>query len=323
MMKIETFFEDPYDDVRITDDRMEDYTIDNIAKMESNNEDHSLDTPITETKKALDIFQKKKASKSETFSEQTSSTLTVDILEDQFVDLVKRTVGTVISKYPKGSPVYKEFFTKPLKYYTKPKRALVPQHIDHFLARLKAHSEFGTEPIEAFNTIKENFEPARDIQQHKIGDVKSLITATSVERKALNLQVFDNQLVIARKYKDKPEYARVFFDTSKLFPHTKSHDLVIGDDDFSVKLAAHETKNSGLTNIIGKKARFVSLNGGRVKIYTVASLDNLTQSPQSITMEADGDLTISMTELGNPANPFLIISNQSDEETEIIIEWVD
>ena len=121
----------------------------------------------------------------------------------------------------------------------------------------------------------------------------------------------------------KPEKSRLFFDSSKLYPHTKTHNVVAGDDDFSVKLAANETKNTGLTNIIGKKARFVSMKGGRVKIYTVASLDNLTQSPQSVTLEADGDFVYSMTELGSPTNAYLILCNMTNEEAEIIIEWVD
>ena len=322
MRKHESYFEIPYEDERITDDRITDFVTDHIAKLEANNADHVFDTVIAETMAVFTQFNSKKVSKSETRAEQAASTITVDEYQKQYVELVRRTVGRVSSTYLKGTAVYKEFFPKPLTYYTNPRRPLIGEQIDHFITRLVAHPELGHDLHDAFTALKVSFGEARHAQESHKGSVKALIVGASEERKALNLQLFDNLLTIAKRYKGKPEYLKVFFDPSKLLHRAMAHQ----DDEtneFTVVLAPGETKNTGLTGIVGKKARFVNLSEVAVKVYTVASLDNLEPDARAITLDADGDMEYDIASLGAPANPYLILRNLGSEEAEVVIDWVE
>ena len=323
MRTLETYFKICFGDYRITNDRIEDFTIDSIAKFEINNGDHYWDAAITDTKAVLLAFQDKKTDKTETLHDQVASTITVDEYEDKYVALVRNAVGSITSMYPKNGPVYKEFFLKPMAYYTRPKRSLITVHIDHFIERFDAHSELPGSLKQKFTDLKTEFDPARSTQVHNIASVGTLIVETSVERQDLNVQLFKNVLSVALRYPGHPEYASVYFDQSKLFHHPIITDDDIEEEDYVVSLMPNETKNSGLVNIIGKKARFVSLSGGQVQIYTVATLDHLDPGTESVTLEEDGDITMRIEQLGDDTNPYLILRNLGAEPAQVIIEWVE
>jgi hypothetical protein len=323
MKSIESMFRICFDDIAIIDDRAEDYSFDSIAKFESNNADHFWDDLITDSKNVHFKFVEKKTGKTESRHDQVASTMTVDEYENEFVALVRKSVGSVITLYDKKSPVYKEFFLKPLKYYTEPRRSLISTHIDHFITRFTAHNELPGDLKIKFTALKAAFDPARSTQVHKIATVSTLVVDTSAERQALNVRLFRNVIAVVDRYPGKPEYAAVYFDQSKLFHHAKVKDDEVVEEDFSVSMKEMETKNTGLVNIIGKTARFVSLRGGKVQIYTVASLDNLEPGSESVTLDEDGDITAKMEQLGDDTNPYLIVRNLENIEAEVIIEWVD
>ncbi|MEI8202858.1 MAG: hypothetical protein WCH34_07600 [Bacteroidota bacterium] len=323
MQSIEMYFKIPYEDKEITDDRMINHVINHIANMEANNVNHLFDSRIAATKAALLLLQTKKTSKDETKTEQYSSTITVEEYKDAFVIYVRRTAGNVSATYIKGTPEYKLFFPKPLKYYTRPLRGMIGNHIDHFILRYTEHPELGTTLLDAFTDLKDAFDPASTTQQNKIAAVKSLIAVTSVERKALNHQMYSNILYFADLHMGEPQYAKVFFNQSLLFPHHPSKAEPVVEEEFSLILQGNETKNTGLVNIVGKKARFVVIKGTNVKAYTVASLDDMEPGTEFVDLAAEADVTCDMTQLGDDNNPYLILRNLGDDEAEVVIDWVD
>ena len=319
MLNPKTLFELFYAETRIIDKRILNYADEQVFAMEANNTNHLFDGMITPTKGASHNLRVKFNLEKETKADQFGSTITVDEYEATYVANVRRAVKNVSFLYPKGSATYKVFFPEDLVYYTKPLRDSIGDQIDHFIGKYTLHPELGAEMLDAFTDLKAAFDPARATQRGLIADVGTLITVTSTERNALNLQLQSNLLKIADIYKGQPEMADRFFKQHLLYPYHVDHT----HDEFVFTLLADETKNTGLTNIVGKRARFVLKKGSSVRIYTVASLDNLEPGDEYADLVADDDVVYKMEQIGVDTNPYLIIRNLATDEAELIIKWED
>ncbi len=316
-MLFEKYFKNLFYDSKIIDNRMKDGTEDFLVKIVTNNTDHQFDAMIADTTPIFTQFKTGLNNKSFTYSSQLSSTMTVDEIKAEYIELVRRTVGNITTFHKKKSPVYKDFFATEMKTYTQPHMDDIVDKINYFIDKYTAHPDLGTTVKLAFVDLLGVFEPARMTQQQKISTVKNLALAISDERKALNEIMFDNLLQIARMYKGKPEYSKAFFDHSKFYAdsHTE-HDAV------TVIIAPEEKKNSGEVNIVGKKARFKVIRGDNIKVYTVASLTNLVPGAQFVILNSDSDETIEMMAIGDENNPYLILFNQGSIEAEVTIDWL-
>ncbi len=317
MISPKTLFEIIYDEKAIIDSRILNYTDEEVFAMEANNTNHQFDGIIAPTKTASLKLRVKVKAKKDTKADQFGSTITVDEYEATYVANVHRVVSNVSFLYPKRSATYKVFFPEDLVYYTRPLRDLIGDQIDHFIAKYTLHPELGTEMLDAFTDLKAAFDPARTTQRGLIADVGALITATSIERSTLNLQLQSNLFIIADIYKGQPEMANRFFKQHLLYPYHVDHT----HDEFIIPLLADETKNTGLTNIVGKKARFVLKKGSAVRIYTVASLDDMEPGDEFADLVAEDDMIYKMEQIGVDTNPYLIVRNMNADEAELIIKW--
>ncbi|MEI8203546.1 MAG: hypothetical protein WCH34_11070 [Bacteroidota bacterium] len=316
-MLFEKYFRNTFEDEDIIDERMKDGTADFLVKIGVANTNHQFDAMIAATTPIYTEFCNRFNSKSFTYSSRVSSTLTVDEIEEKYVDLVKRTVGNITSSYKKTSPVYKDFFSLKMTHYTQPHRDSIVDLINYFIDKYTDHPELGTTIKLLFVDLLASFEPARLSQQQKISTVKNLALSVSDQRIALNNQMFDNLLTIAKMYKGRPEYAKAFFDRSKFYRDKTTQAEVI-----SVIVAPHEKINSGQVNIVGKKARFGLVKGDDVKVYTVASLTDLTPGTEFVILTTGATVTTEMTAIGADTNPYLIFFNQGNVEAEVTIEWI-
>ena len=309
MEQLETFFKICFGDIRIIDNRIDDFTTDHLAKLEANNETHEYDTMITDTTAALTEFRLKKTDKSETLADRKAATITVDQYEENFIELVRRASGTVLAQFPKSSPVYAEFFPIPLGDYTNPLRPMIGGYIDHFITRFTAHAaEFGIAMRDAFISLKASYDPARSAQEAEAAEVKSLIAETSVERDALDAQLFSNLLKLADKYKGQPEYAKVFFDTSTLFFH--AHDMFIPGVVHPISFKALQTKNSNIEGLVGSTLRLINSGLTRLQFFTESSPQNPVPGEISLTVEPGGDVTTTMADIsGSETHKYLFIKN--------------
>ena len=317
MINPKTLFELFYADYKIIDRRILNYTSEQIFGMEANNTNHQFDVMLPLTKTAHLNLHVKFNLKKETRADQFGSTITVDEYEATYIANVRRAVKNVSFLYAKGTPTYKVFFPEDLVYYTNPLRDSIGDQIDHFIGKYNLHPELGAEMLDAFTDLKAAFDPARATQRSLIADVGTLITVTSTERNALNLQLQSNLLKIADMYKGQPEMANRFFKQHLLYPYHVDHT----HDEFVFTLLADETKNTGLTNIVGKKARFVLKKGSAVRIYTVASLDDMEPGDEFADLVTDDDVIYKMEQIGVDTNPYLIVRNMNADEAELIIKW--
>jgi hypothetical protein len=309
MEKLENLFKIGFDDMKITDTRIDEFTTDHIAKLEANNVAHEFDDLITNTKAAQLNFRTKTTDKSETLADRKAATITIIQYEENFIDLVKRAEGTVLAKYTKKSSVYAEFFPKPLSEYTHPPRPLIGSFIDHFITRFGAHAaDFGADLKNAFTALKASFDPARSAQETDVAEVKSLIAESSAERKALNKQLTINLLTLAIKYLGQPEYAKVYFDTSKLYYH--AHEVPTPGVVHEYKFKALQIKNSKIEGLVGAYLRIINTGTTRLQLFTASNNWHPKPGAKSLIVNPGGDVTIAMKDIsGSDTHKYLFIFN--------------
>jgi len=306
---------------RISDDNLESYTLDFIARLQANNSSHDWDTMITATQAALTQFQNSKGSKKDTKMLRTSKTNIVVSIEKQYVDLVRQAQATVLTKYKKSDAIYDEFFTKNITYYTRPKRSLINENISHFITCFTAHtSDFGSTMTTAFTNLLVLFNPARTQQENQIGLVKSKIVETFDERTALCIQLQSNIYTLSLKYMGKLKFIDVYMDRSKLYSH--EHIVVEPGKVHIIKIKALKTKNSGIKGLEGMTLRVISIKG-RVVLWSATSVNKPTMPPQAVSLFQGGDSTVKMPAIGKSPNAkYLMIKNLDSFEAEVTVEIV-
>jgi len=321
MIKLEKIFDILFDDVKITDSRILPFFGSNIIAIQLHNQGHVFDQILADSQAKKTALENKIGSKSETLTDQFSSTITVVEYESQFVDLVHTAQATVLTKCTKKSDIYKEFF--PLKWdnYIQPHRDEIGNYIDHFKARFTAHtSDYGTAMITAFTNLQNSFVPARSTQVQNKQEVKTLIEETSVERENVNLQLYINLHTLALAYPGKPEMVKVFFDVSQLFPHPYGGESPIGVV-HKIKVKPGKTINTHLRGIEDKSVKIINLKKSKLAVFTVSSLKKPVVPPEAMIVAEGETKTANIDTLSsNPKHKYLLICNLDTEIGETDVE---
>jgi hypothetical protein len=311
---------------RITKTRLRACGQNHIEVLNGKNDAGQFDTMISQTTDTYIKFFGKLTGEASDLAIQKAKTQIVDSIMLQFEKKVRRDYPLITSKYFNDTPEYTEFFPGGLTEFNRITKEKFEIICNRFLGTLNTYQGGVLTPqmVTDYTAIRDNYVSAHAVQTDKKSDVKTFRLEGKVARLAFENQLYKNLHNLAAMYCETPELVYEFFDTTLLFPHTHHEDDDTIDEEFSVELQTHETKNSGLTNIVGKKARFINLTDAKVLIWTVASLDNLEPSATALTLDADGEVEVLLSELGGPDFPFLILRNLSDElEAEVVIEWVE
>ena len=311
-----------FDDVKITDDRMDIFSEDFLNRLITFDTAHSYTHMIDSTKSVLLNFEGKKTGKSETTSDRIASTITVGDYKSQFINLARKADANVRTLYDRNSSVYKEIFTKALTYYDKPALSKIPNFIDHFIARFTAHSELSADLLASFNDLKTSYGGARSTQVTNKDTVKDLQVATSDERKAMNLKMNQNVLQLASDFAGKPEYAKVFFDTTLLFDHPHKVGTP-ANTEVNVNVKALQTKRTELKGIEGRTLRVINKSLAKLQIFSVAKTKDVTPGPKSVFVDPEGDMTFTMDKVGDPTNKYLKIKNLSNYAAQLVFMFLD
>ena len=257
---------------------------------------------------------------------QKAKTLIVDNIILQFVQKVHKDYFVIGSKYEKDSPEFIEFFPNGLDEYNDISKTNFEVIIKHFIQCLTTYQGGVITPamLADYQANSANYESAHAIQSQKKSDVSAARESGKIVRIDFEDDLYFALLSITAEFVTTPTVIKEYFKVNLLYPPSHQPDDDNDEEDFSVILDPLETKDSGLTNIVGKTARFINVSEAKVLIYTVANLDHLDPSPTAITLEPDAEIEILLSEIGASDNPYLILRNMSDEiEAEVVIEWVE
>ena len=310
---------------RITKKRLRVFGLSVINALIAKNTEGQYDTLIAALQAIFADLNQYVVGQDTHLAQQKGRTSFLDGIVTLFEQKIHRDYMVISSKFYKDKPEYLEFFPEGLTEFNKISREDFELLISRIIEGLTTYQGgvLTAQMVTDYTTIKTNYLNGLSSQTAKKVTVKSDKDLGNIARVAFEDQLYFTLLTLAALNFQNPQVVREFFDTSILFPHTHKPMEDNTDDEFSVVVAPEEVKDSGLTNIVGKTARFINNSNGIAQIGTTASLDDMEAKPTFITVLPDDEAEVEIATLHNPTDPFLIIRNLSTtDELELIIEWI-
>ncbi|MBI9038513.1 MAG: hypothetical protein JEY97_10300 [Bacteroidales bacterium] len=311
MINIETFFRNHFNTKEISDDRMDLFTQDHIARLKANNPENIYDVVITKTEGAHNGYFSAKTTESVSAAQKEAATVNVEKYAKEFIDMVSMKEGIIRGTWGKDSAAYQEFYPHGITEYIKATRANMNGLMERFLqGATKYAGELPANFIDLFNTIITNYQASRDLQLGKMGDVSGDKLATAQSRDILEKQLMSNVLVIANNNIGKPEVMKVYFTQHYIERSGRSQGNNIPPEDYITGTVAPNDKTEILHGGFSGDSEFHFKNTGEttLQFYTANMPDD--PIPGTVLEIAAGqDETAFASALGSEENMFLMVYN--------------
>ena len=215
MMKLSRLFENPFDDSEISAEELRSFAEDHLGKLRAQGSSYAAMLSATEA--AYNPFDAALSARAEQIGALGGNTVSKNQVLQLFRTKIRQRRGRVVDAFGEGSAEYREIFPQGLSYYTKTTMETIKQRIDYAVEKFtKYQAQLGAPLVAEFTALRTSFNEARDEQVADKGSVGQARDAVKTTRRALELQLTDNVLTLARQFKGQPEKAAVFFDQSKL-----------------------------------------------------------------------------------------------------------
>ena len=310
----------PFRRKRITNKRLRIFTEAVIQVLTEKNDAGQYDTLISALTAVYILFYGKLSTSENELTTQKSKTMVVNNIRRQFELKVHRDQMVVGSKYFKDTPEYAVFFPNGLSEYNQISKLNFEIIMDRFIAAVTTYQGGVITPqmLTDYNAIKTNYIAAFNVQAAKKADVKITKAEANTVRTTLEDQLYFTLLTLTAIFHTDTDVVNSYFDTTLLFPAHHS------EVDYIVVVPPHEAKDSGLTNIVGRKARFTNISLARGQVYTSSAIDKLEPNSRAIIVEPEGEQEEFIVDLGDIGDAYIIIRNLSDtDDLEMVIDWID
>ena len=221
MLHIVKFFENLFDDAKITVNRLIDFAKDNIGKMTSNNTGGIYTSRITATQTKVDALQTVLDNKNTDGSNYAGSTVSKTQSRAYFQNYLSQQEGLIKSVFGKGSQQYTEFFPKGLSGFQQATDTNFDSMAKTVVQKATEYvAELGTPFKTQITALYTAYDTAFDTQDSNKINVEGVSEAETIASLALQLQLTDNVLFTANSNINNPTAADIYFNTALLFaPH--------------------------------------------------------------------------------------------------------
>lgn len=218
----------PYLKIRIGDDNLSKYSSTHLERLRTNIPQTTdmifgipvstlFNTMITETETVFNDWKTSTEIKATEKAQKEGKTISVNQSFEDMKSFISVKEGVIADKFPKGSPVYEEFFPLGLSEYSRLNKKNANNIFKRFISTLEIHKdvfapEMFTEATEKYNTLIS----LRQAQLQKIGKVIDEISVAGSKRYALEVQLYKNLLTLLLINAEHPEKAEIYFDESIL-----------------------------------------------------------------------------------------------------------
>ncbi len=252
---------------------------------------------------------------------RTARTFTVDQCIEKFKKLITQREGLIRNKFGKSSEAYLEFFPKGLSQFSSVTKKNIDELFDQVIKGSNTYKpELGPELEQEFTDCYHTYKVALDSQEGKKGDVDISVKDIETITTKLARQLTINVHKLAILYIDNPGYAKTFFTNSLLRKKSKSKQTNGTSDTYTVTIPANATKEAGFAFSVDKTMLFSNVGSEAVLVYGAATVD-APLSPTAIELLSGEEKEITATQLGAPANRFILMMNKSvaaEAEVEIL-----
>jgi len=232
MEKIKAFFENPFGDTRITDNRLKNFTEDHIQKMIAANTGTRFTAYISATQTALAVFVQTLVGEESHLAARKSRTENVAGILTQFKKLVRTKEAVIRAAFESEPTVITEFFPKGMTEYSRASVGNAGLLMERLVGVITARAaSLPTGFVTQFADIKTQFAAARTEQQDEKGHVTNVRAISSAERTNLCKQLYKNLCNITALCVANPAEGIALFDESLLWGRhgKKAVEPVVGE----------------------------------------------------------------------------------------------
>ncbi|MFZ4582358.1 MAG: hypothetical protein ACOYM7_06870 [Paludibacter sp.] len=218
MEKFNAFFVNPFEDLRITDLRLKNFTDDHIQKMTAANTGTRFTAYIAATQTALGAFVLTLVGEESHVAARKSRTENVTTILNQFKKLVRTKEPVIRAAFESQPSVITEFFPNGMSEYSQSSVGSASILMERLVGVITARAAaLPTGFVTQFNDIKTQFNTARTEQQDEKGHVSNVKAISSAERTNLVKQLYKNLVNIAVICINNPAEGAALFDDSLLY----------------------------------------------------------------------------------------------------------
>lgn len=218
MEKFNAFFVNPFEDLRITDLRLKNFTDDHIQKMTAANTGTRFTTYISATQTALAAFVLTLVGEESHVAARMSRTENVTAILKQFKKLVRTKEPVIRAAFESQPTIITEFFPNGKTEYGRATVGNASILMERLVGVITARAAaLPTGFVTQFNDIKTQFNTARAEQQDEKGHVSNVKAISSAERTNLVKQLYKNFVNIAAICINNPAEGAALFDDSLLY----------------------------------------------------------------------------------------------------------
>jgi hypothetical protein len=223
VIQVQRYFENAFDDAKISSEELRNFAEDHIGKLKAAGASHAA--MVTATEAAFGPFDAALSERAGQIGSLGGNTVTKNEVVQLFRTKIRQRRGRVVDAFGEESAEYREIFPQGLTYYTRATMETLKQRLDYVVEKFtKYQAELGAALVAEFEGLRTQFVNARDEQVGDKGSVSQARGAVKTTRTALELQLTDNLLALAKEFKGRPEKAAEFFTQSLLEDPTQSEE---------------------------------------------------------------------------------------------------
>lgn len=220
MIRIQRYFEVAFNDEKISSEELRNFAEDHIAKAKKAGA--AFAAMVAATEAVFGPFDEALSERAGQIGSLGGNTVTKNEVVQLFRTKIRQRRGRVVDAFGEESAEYREIFPGGLTYYTRATMETIKQRLDYAVEKFtKYQAQLGAPLVAEFTALRTQFAEAREEQVGDKGGVSQARGAVRTTRTALELQLTDNLLTLARQFKGQPEKAAEFFDQSLLEDPTR------------------------------------------------------------------------------------------------------
>jgi hypothetical protein len=226
MTELYKYFENIFQDPKITPQRLEEFTDDHLERLIANNTGGIYDAIILATTTKRDTFHNTVVVKGSETSQRIGSTVTKETMKKGFITFMRVKSNFIADKFGKPSAGYSAFYPYGLTTWNHATDQGLTDMADEAVEAATTHQGvLGLQFLTDITAMRDAYVNAESGQTSEKGDVANARAAELMAEHDLQIQLTINVHTIAIENSDGPaqEIANTFFEESLLFGHQFRH----------------------------------------------------------------------------------------------------
>lgn len=313
-MSIKHLTRNSFKNIKAGKTKKEEFVSDHYQRMKNDTLSGALDVIIAETEPLVQQIRSYSGDMQTLKGENIGSTQKVNELKDELIVDVNELEALANYKFRKNSAKYREMFVDGLTEFYRASFDEIPSLIKRCRNYTEKYvADLGSDIVVKFKEFELKWEADTSEKKSLRQDGSKLKPDFEALWAKLSKQMQRNCYTILLACPDEPKRLLTYFDFSKVNHRHHQADSTTSDS-YILSIAPNTSKAADFVFNIADNLLIINNSNQAVYFYAAATAD--AAQPAQLTEIAAGDeLEIAATQLGAPANKFLIFVNKDSTQT--------